>query len=217
MIYTRSTIRMLLVGSILVVVTGCAAEGGIMVPSSVDSYIETLQDRGEYGTELLAIGRVTVFRPFTEEEANDYYEDYVDFSTKLNPGLAPKYSEEEFASTFAGWTRLKVYESPLGMAIRFQRVLVPADLHENIQYVPVLGGQFGISGDLLAARMNSDGFYIVSSILCPRGEGYRDCAEKYSWGLFDARSGSQLDLSTLQPENEPKKIDPNTYELVLGD
>lgn len=184
-----------------------------MVAASAESQIETLLSRGENSTNVIAVGRATVFRPFSQEDADTYYFEYVEFSEKLNPGLAPKYSKQEFLSTFAGWTKLKVYESPLGMKIGFQSVLVPVELQGDIQYVPVLGGQFGVNGDLLAARMNSDGFFVVSSVLCQKGRDYQRCAENYLWGLFDAISGEQLDLDTLQPDETQRQIDPTTYKV----
>ncbi len=188
-----------------------------MISASHETYIKTLLSRGKDPTDVIAVGRATVFRPFSQEEADAYHSEYLEFSEELNPKLAPTYSKEEFRSTFAGWTRLKVYEAPLGMVIKYQRVLVPKELQEGIQYVPVLGGQFGVEGDLLAARMNTDGFFVVSSALCRKDHDYQSCADSYAWGLFDARSGEQLDLDTLQPGEKHSRIDPHNYQVIQKD
>jgi hypothetical protein len=216
-ILSRQILRALSIGGFLLLTAGCAAEGGIMVSESDETYIKTLLSRGENPTNVIAVGRVTVFRPFSRDEADAYYSEYVGFSEKLSPKLAPTYSKEEFRSTFAGWTRLKVYESALGMVIKYRRVLVPKELQEGIQYVPVLGGQFGVDGDLLAARMNTDGFFVVSRSLCRKDHDYQSCADSYAWGLFDAHSGEQLDLDTLQPDETQRHIDPVTYQVIQTD
>ena len=163
---------------------------------------------------LIVIGRATVLRAFGPKNTEEIYTDYVDFSTELHPEMKPIYSRTGFEEEFVGWTRLKVFD--VVMAAGYESALVPKDLNEEIQFSTFFGASFGDSGDLVAARINSDGHFIVDRVLCSIDEEYSSCVANYNPGLFDGLTGEQLSYSTLTPKKSGMRINPATLKKFIS-
>ncbi|MES2603732.1 MAG: hypothetical protein V4603_02280 [Pseudomonadota bacterium] len=164
--------------------------------------------------QFILIGTVSSLRRFSERSGDRYYERYLKFVERYHPDQAPVLSREDFSQTIAGWTNLKSFTIPLVMGL-YRDVLVPASLVDTIRFPSVVGVFVAQeAGDLLAAKTNADGFFVVEAVLCAdSGSEYYRCAREYEKGLFDATTGEALGMG-LKPANSGQRIDLSTYKLV---
>ena len=209
--------------SLLILLGGCVSQEGVtIVPSAKgaehiiiqrEQAIETGdRDPADVPTNIILVGTVSAFRAFDDaDEANKFYEDYVDFAEELHPGGAPEYTAEEFREAIAGWTKVKFFTVPLVVGL-YDYALVPVAIREDIRF-PSGFGTFMVqeAGDMLAARTNDDGYFVVRELLCKDGEGYAECAENYEKGIFDGVTGEELHSTKLVPKPDGDRIDPDTY------
>lgn len=78
---------------------------------------------------------------------------------------------------------------------------------------PVTTFFFQSGRDLVAARTNSDGAFVIEALLCEDQPGYYECTKRYKYGLFDSRTGQKLKLD-LTRANGGTWIDPETFQVV---
>lgn len=212
---------------ILVVLTGCVSHEGVSLgqaPKGAEELLrpiqadedtdETQPTQGANGRELILVGTVSSLRRFNERSSARFYDSYAEFVEKMRPGSAASVSLTELRETFAGWTNLKSFTVPLLMGI-YRDVLIPKNIAEEI-YFPAPASVFLVqeAGDLLAAKTNGDGFFVVDARLCANGTGYTRCAREYKKGLFDAKTGERLDFGSLEPEENAVRIDLQSYKLI---
>lgn len=162
---------------------------------------------------LIAVGPVSSLRRFNERNIDKSYERYVATVARIRPDSVAELSRSEYEQRLAGWTNLKLFTVPLVLG-HYQSVLVPFALVDNIKFPPVAGVMLGQeTGDLLAARTNPDGLFVVEAVLCRDGITYYHCAKVYEKGYFDAVTGFEID-SDLQPNRSGTQIDPVTFRRV---
>jgi hypothetical protein len=163
--------------------------------------------------QLILIGTVSAFRPFDKRSIEEYYSSYTEFSALVHPGSAPAIGFGEFRKSFSGWTNLKYFTVPAVTGF-YEDALVPVGLTEQIKFPSSLGiVMVQEAGDLLAARTNADGFYVVESVLCKDGSAYVECAKQYKKGIFDGATGAQL-YRNLERMPHGYVIDTKTFELL---
>jgi hypothetical protein len=93
--------------------------------------------------------------------------------------------------------------------------LVPSDIQATIRFPSVFGTlMVQESGDLVVAKSNEDGYFLIVGVLCKDLEDYADCAGKYRKGLFDATTGSELSCSSLEPKESGHRIDIASYQAI---
>jgi hypothetical protein len=155
--------------------------------------------------QLLMVGTVSAFREFDEAEYLAFYRKYLELANLVHPGEESSVSLEAFRQEFAGWTMLKWKYLPLGSL--YDDALVPKKLRWHIDFpsstATVL---YQGEGDLLLARSNPDGFFVVESVLCSGKSGL--CG--YQQGIFDANTGSELDHN-LDPKSGGKRFAIESY------
>ena len=156
---------------------------------------------------LILVGEISSFRRFDDATKATYYDSYEKFARAVHPGEPAAVSPEQFQQLFEGWTKLKY-------GPRYEDALVPFSLRGEVSF-PSPVGVFLVqsTGDLVAARSNADGFYVVDTVLCKDDSGYSACAKQYVMGVFDAGSGVELD-GELRPRKVGKAIDVGSYKQV---
>ena len=200
---------------------GCAAtQEGLYVGETPKIGAEALVEnrQPDVAKELILIGATSAFRPFNEANIQEYYSSYEKFSAQIHPNSPPAIDFDEFRDSFSGWTNLKYFSLPIVAGFflpiptgLYEDALVPNGLSEQIKF-PSSAGTILVqeAGDLLAARTNSDGFYIVKKILCKDVPGYFECAKQYEKGVFDGITGVELD-SNLKKKAYGKVIDTKIF------
>jgi hypothetical protein len=161
----------------------------------------------------ILIGTVPGYRRVDGEDNARFYELYRKLAPHAVDG-SPMLTQDEFAATIAGWTRLKVLTLPLAQGFREEEVLIPSHLGGDIG-LPLNAGNFAEqeAGDLLVARTNADGFFVVEAVLCREGQDYAACASAYQSGLFDAASGMKIGVDgQVAPTSD--RIDVNSYKVI---
>lgn len=156
---------------------------------------------------LILVGEVSSFRRFDDATKAKYYDSYEKFARAVHPGEPAAVSAEQFQQLFEGWTNLRY-------GPRYDDALVPFSLRGEVGF-PSPVGVFLVqsTGDLVAARSNDDGFYVVDTVLCKDDSGYSACAKQYVMGVFDAGSGVELD-GELRPRNAGNAIDVGSYKQI---
>ena len=140
--------------------------------------------------QLLIIGRASAFREFDESDYSEFYRKYLELANLIHPGKEPTTSPEAFQQKFAGWTMLSWRNVAFGNV--YEDVLVPKELRWDINFPSSMATVvYAGTGDLLLARSNPDGFFIVERVLCRGRSG--DCG--HPKGIFDAKTGSELDFN----------------------
>lgn len=156
--------------------------------------------------DLIMVGKASAFRAFDPDEIDEFYDGYAEFAEEVNPGQAPTVDRAQFKEQFAGWTRLK-YHGISMLSAWYEDALVPVELSESIRFQNSLGTiMFQATDDLVAARTNEDGFFVIRYLLCRVGEGYSKCARHYEHGIFDGRTGDELSFDLL-PAGNGRRID----------
>lgn len=163
----------------------------------------------------VAIGTTSALRRMTDEDAPKLYERYRRQAAPCRESENLEYDLNTFKSTFAGWTRLQLYTG--WVTTRLVSVLVPREMVSRVGF-PSAGSVVAINlnGDLVAARMNQDGFLILDQLLCSEeGETYKQCEKEYFDGVFNLRTGGDA-LEEDKPEQKRKRnIDPTTLKPLL--
>jgi hypothetical protein len=161
----------------------------------------------------ILIGTVPAYSR-VDGDSGKFYELYRKLAPNAGVDSSPALSGDEFRATIAGWAQLKVFTLPFGDASHEEEVLIPASLTRDIG-LPTNSGTFAVheAGDLLVARTNADGFYVVEAVLCREGPEYAACARAYRQGIFDAASGMKLGHDGATPA-AGNRIDINTYRAV---
>jgi hypothetical protein len=187
---------------------------------TVSAQTDSLAFSNQRGTEpapvasgRILIGTVPGYRRVDGEDNARFYEMYRKLAPHAVDGM-PALTQDEFAATIAGWTRLKVFTLPLAQGFREEEVLIPSSLSADIG-LPTTAGKFAVqeAGDLLVARTNADGFFVVEAVLCRDGQDYSACASAYQQGVFDAASGMKIGHDG-QVAPAGARIDVNTYKAV---
>ena len=156
---------------------------------------------------LILVGEVSSFRKFDDATSSKYYDSYVEFAHDVHPDAGATVTLEQFKEQFEGWTRLRYSQ-------HYRDALVPFELGGDVRFPSPAGVFWGqATGDLVAARSNADGFYIVERVLCRDDAEYSACADQYVKGVFDSSTGFELD-GKLRPKNAGKTIDINSYKFV---
>ena len=221
--YTLHSVSFLL----LVLCSGCATEGvGIgsvtfvneglakygTLPGPHESEIETADgaDRSPV-SGLIAVGAVSNFREFENENLDDLYSRYVASFEVWGSGRDPVVTRSDFSLDYAGWTRLMIRRAMLGTASWYVTTLVTSELASGIKFEhPFRVSVDQSTGDLVAATTNVDGAFVVDAVLCRDDENYTDCAAQYESGVFDARTGMELE-NNLDAKQGGTQIDTVTF------
>ena len=208
--------------------TGCVSQEGISLGTSdwgAEQIVEQREKREaasdqnlpDVPDELIQIGKVSAFRPITEKNFDDIYSKYVEFAARMNPETSSSLTEVEFREQIAGWTKLKTITVPL-LFSGYDYALVPNNVRDEI----IFSDSFRTvmvqdSGDLVAAKTNADGYFLVVEKLCQEGYGYFECSGQYEMGLFDASTGEELSYGSLKPKKSGERIDPQTFKVIESD
>ena len=165
-------------------------------------------------TGLIVVGTVSAFREIKPEDAEAEYRKYVRAFESWEADRHPNLGSEEFSRTIRGWTRIKVFGVPLLFA-GYVKALVPVEITEDVDFEPVIATfLLQTSSDLVAARTNSDGAFVVETLLCEDRASYSECAQSYEKGVFDATTGLKLDGKLKVSESGPR-IDPISFRIVV--
>ena len=185
-----------------------------------DQLAANAESAGDQSTAVqpgfLVVGTTGPFRPVDDKERQDFYRAYVHFASEWHPGVSPALSPAAFQDKLAGWASIQTFGIPLVMSSRM-RVLVPATAAEGTRFASAAGSfLFGTTGDLVAARTDSDGLVWIERVLCKAGHGYQACAENYVSGLFDANTGRELGRDK-KPKAEGEWVDISSYLRLSKD
>ena len=224
MVRHRSVLALILAA---IVSSGCVTREGIGISS--DPYISTIivdhiqladaasdTASGESGapvTGVIAVGTVSAYREIAPNNAESEYKEYAKSFERWEVDRQPDLGLEDFSSSIRGWTRVKVFQVPMVLSTYF-RVLVPREGVEDVQFEPTISTFLFQSGrDLVAARTNSDGAFVIEALLCKDQPGYYECTKRYKYGLFDSETGQKLRLDFKRADGGPW-IDPETFQVV---
>ena len=198
-------------------VSGCAVKKeGIGFRSNNDYKFMAIEPDECYSEgcpeAVIVIGNLSAYRDLSENIAEEYSK-YSEATHKFLVDKPVSLTEQEFADSVIGWTKLQFFKIPLVGAI-YYRALVDNSKHLEMQFpsdaeVILLNK----TGDLVAAKSNSDGIFFLERLLCSRGDVYKECKENYSRGTFDAKSGQELDLK-LRKKKNGKVINIENYEVL---
>lgn len=169
---------------------------------------------GKTKAGITMVGSVGPLRKVDGDARHRFYASYTADAMKWHPGGKPDLSEQSFVSTVAGWTSVETFGIPGVMNIRQTTLVKDADVG-NIGFPSTLGSALGgMTGDLVVAKSNSDGVFIIEGVLCKDSAAdYRDCAHKYEKGRFDMVTGRELDRD-MKPKAGGVRIDPVTYKVI---
>jgi hypothetical protein len=158
---------------------------------------------------IVLVGETGVLRNLTPAVYDDYKEAAAFFHTATSAAYV---TSEAFKETFSGWTMLTVSNNLAHRRAILTPVFVPTNLG-NVTFGAMFFGN--PTGDLVAAKNNADGAYVVDRVLCFRGPDYRQCDSQYRRGAFDGTTGQQID-EDAKPIDSGKRIDPTSYKPVDG-
>ncbi|MDJ0917378.1 MAG: hypothetical protein QNJ05_06395 [Woeseiaceae bacterium] len=169
-------------------------------------------------TELILIGNVSAFREFDEDDKTAEYEKYARAFEAWGIDQPPQLDAEAFAQTIRGWTKIKIVGVPLLLAA-YIKALVPSETANDVEFESAVATfMLQTSSDLVAARTNADGAFVIDTLLCSdsRDRGYTNCAKRYHRGVYDADTGLRI-KSKLKLDEDGPRIDPATYVLLDED
>jgi hypothetical protein len=155
--------------------------------------------------QLIIIGKASAFREFESADYSKFYKHYLELANLINPEGEPSLSFEQFSQEFAGWTRLKWKEIVLAGDF-YEDALVTKKLRWVIDFPSSTATiLYQGEGDLVLARSNPDGFFVIESVLCREDQdsGRGNCG--HPQGIFDAETGSEVDHN-LEPVSGGKQI-----------
>jgi len=152
------------------------------------------------------------FGSFEPENLENGFSNYENCS----PGPKSLSNVDEFANAMAGWTLIEVrrFNVPLVASVHWNvTVLIPQNTLETDNFDIGSPWVWMGYGDLVAARWTSDHVFVVSEILCRKGEGYRGCTSDYERGLFDLADGFEHALNG-KLKRDRVQIDTDTYKKI---
>lgn len=220
----RSIPTLLLVA---IVCTGCVTSEGVFVTSDPYIYEEFVkygqQPDATSDTEsgsldnavngVIVVGTVSAYREFKPSDFESEHESYAKSFETWESDRPLHLDLEDFSKTIRGWTRIKLFGLPLVFA-GYVKALVPVEGAEDVEFEPaVVTFLFQSGRDLVAARTNSDGAFVIEALLCKDQPGYYQCSKRYKLGLFDSMTGQKLRLNLEGARNGPW-IDPITFEVI---
>lgn len=168
---------------------------------------------GSSRAEVIVVGEAAVLSPMAPAQRQVFYQEYAKAAAQRVPGRHLDLDEKRFVAEIGGWSTIETY----GVAglLRFEQpaAVRAADIG-RIRFASVVGNLLlGATGDLVAARSNTDGLLVIERVLCREGEPDRSaCAQRYAKGQFDGR-GAELD-SDLKVKPGGRRIDPVNYALL---
>ncbi len=218
------TLRNVCLVAVAVVCTGCVSAEGVSLGQQ--PYINSgftkyggHPDRAETDsnprvTGLILVGTVSALREFDEEDKITEYEKYARAFEAWGTDKPPELSAADFVRTMTGWTKIKFAGVPL-LGAAYCKALVSVDSVSTVDFEPSLATfMLQTSSDLVAARTNSDGAFVIDSLLCKDDQDdFAECSRRYRKGMFDADSGLKI-KSKLKTDPDGPRIDPVTYLLV---
>lgn len=172
---------------------------------------------------LIVVGRVTDFQAIEYDEFESVYKgQYLAFYEKWHGDGDPALSMGQFANTIGGFTKIAAWRfNGLGLigAQKVTYALVPNRLEDGIQ-VPSVVDRFFWTGtsDLVAAKTNDDGVFVIKRVLCQEGPEFDQCSKGYAKGLFEATTGTAID-EDLKPITGGPSIDIESFvklDRVVG-
>jgi hypothetical protein len=169
---------------------------------------------------ILMVGTTGPLRTLNDQERAEFYRGYLAAAASARGGAAagvePSLSAAEFDKKIAGWASIQTFSVPLVVNLRY-RVLVPAAVAPDTHFASTAASfAFGASGDLVAARSDSDGLLWIDRVLCKTGRAYAACAQKYSLGVFDESTGRELGRD-FKPETAGEWVDTSSYLRLSQD
>ncbi len=164
-------------------------------------------------TGVIVVGTVSAYREIAPKDTESEYENYAKSFERWEVDRQPDLRLEDFSSNIRGWTRVKLFHVPMVLAT-YVKALVPAEGAEDVDFEPAISTFLFQSGrDLVAARTNSDGAFVIEALLCKDQPGYYECTKRYKYGLFDSKTGQKLRLDFKRADGGPW-IDPETFQVV---
>ncbi|MEZ5278091.1 MAG: hypothetical protein R3F07_17040 [Opitutaceae bacterium] len=172
------------------------------------------EEIGQYRvTEVIVIGNTSAYRELKGKGLDRAFREYQGFAHQLHPGRSPIYNLETFSTEYSGWTRLKILSVPTVVG-KYETVIVPRRFRSAIAYSHPIGTALVQgTGDLVAARTTEEGVLAIVEQLCPEDSNYGDCSDCYRRGIFDGKTGVELN-EDLTPRKPTNRIDPRTYRLI---
>ena len=162
--------------------------------------------------EVVIVGNLSAYREI-DENISEEYSKYSDAALKFVVDKPLNLTEREFRNSIIGWTMVQFFKIPLFGAY-YSGALIDNTEHVKMQFpdsAEVI--LVGATGDLVAAKSNSDGVFFIERHLCSRGDKYKECKENFLRGIFDAKSGRELDLKYSEKKNG-ESINIETYEVL---
>ena len=170
---------------------------------------------GEVRPGAITIGNVGSLREVSADQIPEFYrKSYVASAEKWHPGIAPVMTEAEFIDKLAGYTAITTWNIPGFVARRTTAAVLKADVPLIDFPGKMSATMWGSTGDLVAARSNEDGLFIVSSVLCKESSSdYSRCAEQFVRGNFDANTGFEIERDMSQ-KSDGSRIDVTSYKAI---
>lgn len=161
--------------------------------------------------EVILIGEVSAYRDLGNDSEREY-EKYQKAAKKFLATQPISMDKSQFDSSIKGWTNLQVFYIPLVIAGYTTAIILKNE--EEIHY-PSTIETFLVqgTGDLVFARSNSDGVFVIEKRLCNSKFEFSKCRKRYSRGIYSAASGLELDRKFIK-KKKGKKIDLRTYEVL---
>jgi hypothetical protein len=164
-------------------------------------------------TRLILVGNLSAFRDIDDSDVAEEYARYLNAYEAWESDRPPSLSLSDFSESIAGWTRVKIMGVPLLFA-GYVKSLVSKDIVDIVGFEPAISTfLFQSSSDLVAARTNDDGAFVVISHLCPDTAESATCRKAYKKGLYDAATGVRIKSKLKLDENGPV-IDTETFQLI---
>ncbi|CAN0622870.1 conserved exported protein of unknown function [Burkholderia multivorans] len=187
---------------------------GQNVQSTVAKKAAAAALKPENAVGIVLVGSVGPLRKVEPKDRPQLYVAYAKDATKWHPDHEPYLSESEFVAQMAGWTTMETFSIP-GMITLRQPALVQDSDVDNITFASTFASfMVGATGDLVAAKSNSDGVMVIEKVLCKDANpDYRTCAAQFEKGHFDANTGAELDRA-MKPKQSGVHIDPATFKVI---
>lgn len=167
---------------------------------------------GSSRADVIVVGEAAALSPMAPDQRQVFYQEYAKAATRHVPGRHLALDEQRFVAEIGGWSTIETFGAAGLLRFEQQAAVRAADIG-NIRFASVLGNLLGVTGDLVAARSNSDGLLVIERVLCRKGDPDRSaCAQRYAKGQFDGH-GAELN-SDLNVRPGGRRIDPVDYALL---
>ena len=162
---------------------------------------------------LIVIGNVGPFRRLKAPALAKRYRLYAKYAEKLNGQV--KLSQADYEALSGGFCSV-VYFSIPGVMNTHAYADVPKSLVQEIRFPSLFAMMtLGLTGDLVAAETDDDGWLFVRRVLCQDGDpDYARCAARYLRGRFEAVDGREVGLD-LKPKAHGARIDAVTFRRIV--